>query len=68
MSAMGQTKTSTRPGATPPFATSTDIISLARHVRQVPEHRISRGTVDRVFADPLLWPDPHTVNENELEC
>jgi len=26
------------------------------------------GAVDRLFVDPLLWPDSHTVHENELDC
>jgi hypothetical protein len=34
----------------------------------VPNIGYREGTVERVFADPLLWPDPHTVNEIELDC
>jgi len=42
MSDEGEIQTTTRPGATTLLPPSTDIISLARHVRQMPEHRLSR--------------------------
>ena len=63
---LGQTETSAHPSARSALPPSTDIVSSARHVRQVPNIDIRGDIVSRSFADPPLWPDPHTATKTWL--